>query len=72
MREGSVGIGAAVDRASRVGNGLAASSGHDAHHRKNDGQHQTETGNGYGNGEAPLGYADGIVRRLKLKWKILT
>lgn len=65
MREGSVGVRTAVNRASRVRDGLSATSGYDTHHCENDGQHQAETSNGNGNGKTPLGYTDGVVRRLK-------
>lgn len=65
VREGSVRVRPAVDRAARVGHGLAGAPRDDAHHGEDHGQHQAEAGDRYGNGEAPLGHADGVVRGLK-------
>lgn len=54
MRECGVCVRAAVDRAARIRDGLAAAARENAEHGGDDGQHQDQTGYGNGNGEATL------------------
>lgn len=65
MRERCIRIGTTINGAARIRHTLRAPSGHNAEYGGNDGQHQYETGDCYGNGEGALRHAQRILKCLQ-------